>query len=57
VACTGFLVHSFVDFNLHIPGNALLFFLMASLATADISSPTPSAHSRRHHAASAEITH
>ena len=48
VACTGFLVHSFVDFNLHIPGNALLFFLMANLATADISSPTPPAHSRRH---------
>ena len=48
VASTGFLVHSFVDFNLHIAGNALLFFLMANLATADISSPTPPAHSRRH---------
>ncbi len=35
VACTGFLVHSLVDFNLHIPSNALLFFLMAHLATAD----------------------
>ena len=32
-ACTGFLVHSLVDFNLHIPGNALLFFLIAHLAT------------------------
>jgi O-antigen ligase len=57
VACTGFLVHSFVDFNLHIPGNALLFFLMANLATADISSPAPPAPSRRHRAALAEITH
>jgi O-antigen ligase len=57
VACTGFLVHSFVDFNLHIPGNALLFFLMANLATADISSPAPPAPTRRHHAALAEITH
>jgi len=57
VACTGFLVHSFVDFNLHIPGNALLFFLMANLATADISSPGPPVPSRRHHAALAEITH
>ncbi len=36
VACTGFLVHSLVDFNLHIPSNALLFFLMAHLATAQI---------------------
>jgi O-antigen ligase len=36
VACTGFLVHSFVDFNLRIPGNALLFFLMAALATSPI---------------------
>ena len=34
VACCGFLVHSLVDFNLHIPGNALLFFLMALLSTA-----------------------
>ena len=40
VACGGFLVHSFVDFNLHIPANALLFFLMAHLATAEIQ-PTP----------------
>ena len=26
VACLGFLTHSLVDFNLHIPANALLFF-------------------------------
>ena len=58
VACTGFLVHSFVDFNLHIPGNALLFFLMANLATADIFSPVPTAPGRqRRSAALAEITH
>ena len=36
VACVGFLVHSFVDFNLHIPSNALLFLLMAHLATGEI---------------------
>jgi O-antigen ligase len=57
VACTGLLVHSFVDFNLHIPGNAMLFFLMANLATAAISNPAPPVVSRRHHAALAEITH
>jgi len=58
VACTGFLVHSLVDFNLHIPGNALLFFLMANLATAEISTPAePAPVRRRHHAVLAEITH
>src|SRR6267378_5907564 len=35
VACSGFLVHSLVDFNLHIPSNALLFFLIAHLATCE----------------------
>jgi O-antigen ligase len=61
VACSGFLVHSLVDFNLHIPGNALLFFLLANLATADISSTAPPAPVRhrnhRHHTDLAEITH
>jgi O-antigen ligase len=31
--CTGLLVHSFVDFNLHIPANAALFYVMCALAT------------------------
>jgi O-antigen ligase len=38
-AVSGLLVHSFVDFNLHIPANALLFLLQAYLAT---SPPLPS---------------
>jgi O-antigen ligase len=38
VACCGFLTHSLVDFNLHIPSNALLFFLMGMLATASVRS-------------------
>jgi O-antigen ligase len=33
VACFGILVHSLVDFNLHIPSNALIFLLQAILAT------------------------
>jgi len=33
VGCTGLLVHSVADFNLHIPANALLFLVMAHLAT------------------------
>ncbi len=36
VACSGLLLHSLVDFNFHIPSNALLFFLLASLATSRI---------------------
>jgi O-antigen ligase len=44
VACVGILVHSLVDFNLHIPANALLFFLMAHLATGEIrAAPRPRA--------------
>ena len=39
VACLGFLTHSLVDFNLHIPANALLFLLMASLATSAVRQP------------------
>lgn len=34
VACTGILVHSLSDFNLHIPGNAALFFVLSWVATA-----------------------
>ncbi len=32
-AVCGLLIHSFVDFNLHIPSNALLFLLQAYIAT------------------------
>ena len=39
VALSGLLLHSFVDFNLHIPSNVLLFLLQAHLAT---SAPLPS---------------
>jgi O-antigen ligase len=38
--CCGLLVHSLVDFNLHIPSNLLLFLLMSLLASAEISQPT-----------------
>ena len=46
VGCCGVLVHSLVDFNLHMPGNALLFLLMAHLATAQIPKPPAKRHSR-----------
>jgi O-antigen ligase len=50
IACCGFLAHSLVDFNLHIPANAMLFFLMAHLATVDLPQATPPASRRRHRA-------
>ena len=34
LGCAGIFVHSFVDFNLHIPANAFWFFSLAGLATA-----------------------
>jgi O-antigen ligase len=36
IACLGLLIHAFVDFNFHIPSNALLFLLQAALATSVI---------------------
>jgi len=40
VGCCGLLVHSLIDFNLHIPANALLFFVSAHLATARLETST-----------------
>jgi O-antigen ligase len=39
--CWGLLIHSLVDFNLHIPSNLLLFLLMGLLATAQIANHVP----------------
>jgi hypothetical protein len=53
VACAGFLVHSLVDFNLRLPANAQLFFLMATLATSTLvpSKLAATETSRRRHQA------
>ncbi len=34
-ACAGLLLHGLVDFNFHIPANALIFLLLSGIATAD----------------------
>jgi O-antigen ligase len=39
VACSGLLIHGLVDFNLQIPSNALLFFLLAAVAAGDFQAP------------------
>jgi O-antigen ligase len=41
MGCSGFLIHSLVDFNLHIPANALLFFVTAHLATVRVQPSAP----------------
>ena len=35
--CTGLLVHSFLDFNLHIPANAAWFYVLCILASSPLS--------------------
>lgn len=48
IALSGLLLHSFVDFNLHIPANALLFLLQAQLATCPpLASQAPPRHAQR----------
>jgi len=41
VGCSGLLVHSLVDFNLHIPANAMLFMVAAFLATTRLQPSSP----------------
>lgn len=35
LGCVGILVHSFLDFNLQIPANAALFYVLCAIAAAD----------------------
>ncbi|MBZ5614065.1 MAG: O-antigen ligase family protein [Acidobacteriia bacterium] len=44
LGCVGILVHSFVDFNLQIPANAALFYVLCALAA---SSPLQESQRRR----------
>lgn len=48
LGCCGLLVHSLVDFNLHIPANAMLFLVSAHMATTRLQtvSPNPGMTSR-----------
>jgi O-antigen ligase len=36
LACTGLLLHSFVDFNLQIPANAAMFYVLCGLAASPL---------------------
>ncbi len=44
LGCTGLLFHSFVDFNLQIPANAALFYVLCALAASEL--PASSSRSR-----------
>jgi O-antigen ligase len=49
IGCCGLLVHSLVDFNLHIPANAAWFAVSAAIATTTIGSLVMSAAASRVH--------
>ncbi len=46
LGCTGILIHSFVDFNLQIPANAALFYVLCALAASE---PSAASLRRRKH--------
>jgi O-antigen ligase len=52
LGCTGILFHSFVDFNMQIPANAALFYVLCALAASEL--PAQSSRSRRTRAAHTE---
>ena len=45
LGCTGILLHSFVDFNLQIPANAAVFYVLCALAASEL--PSESSHRKR----------
>jgi O-antigen ligase len=52
LGCTGILFHSFVDFNLQIPANAAMFYVLGALAASELTSR--SSRSGRTHAVETE---
>jgi O-antigen ligase len=54
--CFAVLVHSFFDFTLHTTSNALLFLIVAALATLDGRVEDAPRHRRRHHRRRSEAT-
>ena len=46
LGCTAILFHSFVDFNLQIPANAALFYVLCGLAASPLTKSSRSGRSR-----------
>jgi O-antigen ligase len=53
LGCTGILFHSFVDFNLQIPANAALFYVLCALAASKL--PSESFRSKRTETSESEV--
>jgi O-antigen ligase len=49
LGCVGILVHSFLDFNLQIPANAALFYVLCSIAASNPLQESQRRRSRRKH--------
>jgi O-antigen ligase len=49
ISCCGILVHSLIDFNLHVPANALLFFISAQMAAVRLQPADPAAEESQSH--------
>ena len=47
LGCTGILFHSFVDFNLQIPANAAVFYVLCALAASKLRPRSSSSEHRR----------
>jgi O-antigen ligase len=54
VGCTSLLVHSFGDFNLHIPANAAVFFVLCGVASTPLDS-SRSSYRQRHAVSAIEL--
>jgi O-antigen ligase len=54
LGCVGILVHSFLDFNLQIPANAALFYVLAAIATSKPLQESQRRRGLRRHSLSAE---
>ena len=48
LGCIGILVHSFLDFNLQIPANAALFYVLCTVAASGSFQESQRRRSRRH---------
>ena len=49
LGCVGILVHSFLDFNLQIPANAAMFYVLCAIAASNPLQESQRRRSRRNH--------
>lgn len=49
LGCVGILVHSFLDFNLQVPANAAMFYVLCAVAASNPLQESQRRRSRRNH--------